>query len=482
MRNKTIIAISAILSIGAFFILPVYDDFYYLSSPHKMMDVESFLPNGSFWRPIDALWGIMMGKYVDAFPFLNHLLVLICFAYSSFGLIKILNYSNVKGYTKSIAIAIFMLSPALVATTYSIDSINQALCLAFGISSLLLYKHHKFWTYVFITLSLFSKESGIAWFAVTPLLSLVIEKCHNNKDYINKKDYTSLIKPYCISIVIILIYACIRIYLNVPSDSIENGYSRYTPQLGLNCIAGLCMIVGSAISVIDTIALFIEHNYIIVFTTALISVIFIFIIIKKTVKKENLRIFIPLVLSIIAITSPHLIMEHPGEMHVYPSLWIIALSIGILTKEANWGKKELALIALTFLFGIFVFIHKGYYIYKNGRIANERVSSAVSQSKNIPNKVCILDCDNQIPIYSVFQTNGRNCWYSGKGTRLYFDLENPQIVSYHIIKIEDLKRHLHIYTHKDSTYNAIWIVKDNHVRVISIKTYSGKTHTRKQRR
>ena len=326
MRNKTIIAISAILSIGAFFILPVYDDFYYLSSPHKMMDVESFLPNGSFWRPIDALWGIMMGKYVDAFPFLNHLLVLICFAYSSFGLIKILNYSNVKGYTKSIAIAIFMLSPALVATTYSIDSINQALCLAFGISSLLLYKQHKILSYVFITLSLFSKESGIAWFAVTPLLSLVLEKCHNNKDIINKKDYTSLIKPYCISIVIILIYACIRIYLNAPSDIIENGYSRYTPQLGLNCITSLCMIVGSAISVIDTIALFIEHNYIIVFTTVLISVIFIFIIIKNTVKKENLRIFIPLVLSIIAITSPHLIMEHPGEMHVYPSLWIIALS------------------------------------------------------------------------------------------------------------------------------------------------------------
>ena len=131
---------------------------------------------------------------------------------------------------------------------------------------------------------------------------------------------------------------------------------------------------------------------------------------------------------------------------------------------------------------IFIKLILNSYLYKNGRIANERVSSAVSQTKSIPNKVCILDCDNQIPIYSVFQTNGRNSWDSGKGTRIYFDLENPQIVSYHIIKIEDLKRHLHIYTHKDSTYNAIWIVKDNHVRVISIKTYSGKTHTRKQRR
>lgn len=72
MRNKTIIAISAILSIGAFFILPVYDDFYYLSSPHKMMDVESFLPNGSFWRPIDALWGIMMGKLLNIVTFFVH--------------------------------------------------------------------------------------------------------------------------------------------------------------------------------------------------------------------------------------------------------------------------------------------------------------------------------------------------------------------------------------------------------------------------
>lgn len=37
-----------------------------------MMDEESFLPNGSFWRPIDALWGIMMGKLLNIVTFFVH--------------------------------------------------------------------------------------------------------------------------------------------------------------------------------------------------------------------------------------------------------------------------------------------------------------------------------------------------------------------------------------------------------------------------
>lgn len=37
-----------------------------------MMGVKSFLPNGSFRRPIDALWGIMMGKLLNIVTFFVH--------------------------------------------------------------------------------------------------------------------------------------------------------------------------------------------------------------------------------------------------------------------------------------------------------------------------------------------------------------------------------------------------------------------------
>lgn len=51
-----------------------------------------------------------------------------------------------------------MLSPALVATVYSIDSINQVLCMTFGISSVLLYPKSKVLGYLMMLLALLAKR------------------------------------------------------------------------------------------------------------------------------------------------------------------------------------------------------------------------------------------------------------------------------------------------------------------------------------
>lgn len=475
MRNKIIITVSALLCIGAFFILPVYDDFYYLSSPHKSLDMESLLPNGSFWRPIDALWGgIIAGKLVSLFPFPNHLLVILCFAYASYGLIKTLKYCNVGGFSLSLAMSMFMLSPALVATTYSIDATNQTLSLAFGIGSLSLYRKHKLVSYLLMTLSLFSKESGIAWFVVTPLLSMVIEHGLHDGKKIGKSEYMSLIKPYCISMAAIMAYAALRYSLNIPVETAAGYTDRYTPHIGLNNITSLCIITGLAVTVVDTIALFIEHNFAVIGITTLVSIITILIIAKKSYSKANLSSGLPLIVCILAISSPHIIMSHPSEMHIYPSLWMIALTVGVLTKDAHWKKGEAAVASLFIACGVLVFMHKGYYMYVNGKIADKRVTSAVAHSKSIPEKVCVLDCDRQLPAYSVFQIDGKRCWDSGKGTRLRFDLENPKTVTYHVIDTKVLRQYIDTYTNKDSTYNALWIVKDNNVEVIDIPSSANK--------
>ncbi len=62
---------------------------------------------------------------------------------------------------KKISVGIFLLSPALVATVYSVDSINQVLCMSFGIASVLLYPKFKVFAFIMMLLALFSKESGI---------------------------------------------------------------------------------------------------------------------------------------------------------------------------------------------------------------------------------------------------------------------------------------------------------------------------------
>lgn len=465
MNNKIIYSIAIILSLGAFFVMPVYDDFYYLTAPHKFLPYNDLLPNGPFWRPIDAIIGFIIGKYSLPFPFLNHLIVLITFAFAIYGLKKILAYCHISPIAQSIALAFFCLSPALVATTYSIDSSNQTMSLALGLASLLVYQRRKFLAYILMILALFCKESGIAWFVITPILNLLIQKYHKDDITFHKQDFKPITKAWCLSFLILAIYATARIYLNIPGEAGTEPSTRYSGGIGINSITGLMIILSLSTTVIDTIALFIEKNYIILAISCIASLMFIYTIGKK-IKHQPKTVLYILAIVVLAAASPHLVMKHPSEMHLYPVLWLIALSIGLSISNVKWSKKENLALYAYFIMGVFVFAHKGIYIYKNGKIAESRTKSAVAQTAKIPKSVIVLDCDEQAKAYSVFQIDGKKGWDSGKGTRIYFDLINPQEVDYHVIKSEQVNTYIKSYYKSRNKYDACWIVKDNKVKVI----------------
>lgn len=464
---KLIYLLGFILALGAFLVLPNNDDFYCLLAPHKFEGSHVFLPNGAFWRPLDALWGLLMGKFVTAFPFLNHLFVLLLFTFCVYGLIKILDDCLVIGFTRQLSIGLFLLSPALVATVYSIDSINQVLCMSFGIASVLLYPKFKLFAFIMMVLALFSKESGIAWFVVTPFLCLIIENERKNVKNEYLRSYKQLIKPYVISFIILAVYFILRVVLRVPGAEASGNYAA---GLGLNSLIGLGLLFGVSLTSIDTIALFLEHEWIVVIVTAIISIIFLCVLIKKIVYLQKYNIFrlVQCFLLTLALTVPHLVMRHPGEMHAFPTLWGIALSVGIVFRNAEWKRQEKKIVFLFFICCIFVFVHKGYYMYKAGLFAKQRVESVVVNTQVIPHVVCVLDCDLPITEYSVFQASGEYCWYKGWASRVYFDLVNPKKTDYYVIQPNELEKYL-LKAKATKKYDAIWIVRDNNVSVYPLK-------------
>lgn len=464
---KFIFLLGFILALGAFFILPNNDDFYCLLAPHKFEGIDVFLPNGAFWRPFDASWGLLMGKCVAAFPFFNHLFVLLMFAFCAYGLNKILDDCLVIGFTKQLSIGLFMLSPALVATVYSIDSINQVLCMSFGIASVLLYSKFKLFAFIMMLLALFSKESGIAWFVVTPFLCLIIDNIRKGVKSEKLRSYKQLIRPYVISLIIIGVYFILRIVLRVPGAEVSGNYAA---GLGLNSLAGLGLLLGISLTAIDSVALFLEHNWVVVITTIVISIVFLWVLVKKTLclQKYNVVRLLQCILVTLALTAPHLVMGHPGEMHAFPTLWGIALSVGLVFRTAEWNKWEKKIVLVFFICCISVFIHKGYYMYKAGLFAKQRVESVVNNTKVIPHVVCILDCDLPIPGYSVFQATGEFCWYKGLASRVYFDLVNPEKTDYFVIQPNELEKYL-LRAKTSQKFDAIWVVKDNNVSVYSLK-------------
>lgn len=469
MKHKIIYGIGIFLALGAFLILPSDDDFYSLPAPHVLENWNVFLPNGAFWRPIDAAWGILMGKCVGAFPYLNHLMVLLLFAFCVYGLSKMLGYCRVGGMSKTLAIGMLLLSPALVATVYSIDSINQVLCTAFGIASVLFYRKHKVVSYLMMILALFSKESGIAWLVATPLLSLVLEEERQDTVCVDLKKYKLLIKPYIVSLLIIGGYFVLRLLLRQPEAMEASG--NYAGGLGLNSLMGLGMLMGISLTAVDTVALFLERNWIVVIASVVVSLAFLLLLLRKIIclKKNNWLRLLECLMITMMLTAPHLVMGHPGEMHAFPTLWGVALSVGVVLKKVQWSKWEKNVIVIFLLCCILVYLHKGYYMYQAGYFAKQRVESAVANTELIPHTVCILDCDPPIvPEYSVFRATGELCWYKGWATRVYFDLVNPRKTVYYVIHPNELEKYLR-KAKAVHRYDAIWIVKNNQVEVIGVK-------------
>lgn len=107
-------------------------------------------------------------------------------------------------------------------------------------------------------------------------------------------------------------------------------------------------------------------------------------------------------------------------------------------------------------------------MYKAGQFAKQRVESVIANTKVIPNIVCILDCDPPFTEYSVFQASGEYAWYKGWASRVYFDLVNPQKTDYYVIHPNELEKYL-LRAQNSKKYDAIWVVRDNKVRVLPQK-------------
>ena len=171
--------------IGIFYLLPTDDDWGYLVAPKlEGFNFNSFLPNGSFWRPIDAFVGLINNSYPILFPFFNHLLIGCGFLLSIYYLYKILKLLGFEGIPLNVSISIFIVSPAALGTVLGIDSINQMYSVCFGLIGIYHYLRRKYLLWIIVSiLAVFSKENGIVYFVIPPLIG-----------YLNKKSIKEVIK------------------------------------------------------------------------------------------------------------------------------------------------------------------------------------------------------------------------------------------------------------------------------------------------
>lgn len=468
------------LVIGTFFIRPVDDDWHSAACPRFNFSITDLLPSGAFWRPIENALGGILAYMPMLFPYVNHFLVIILFTLSAWVSCRIMRICCIKETVREFAFFVILLSPAGMATLFSIDAINQAGATLFGLLSIYAYLKNNGWKrYVYwilcATIAVFFKESGIAYFIATPLFALAL----NKPDWKYLLSIKKWVAPFIIGISSACVYLLLRVILNNGEISSVDDESNYAMHFSIvNIVKNAGLLLGSVLTTIDPLTLFCPpRNLIIAAITFFCGLPILALTFNSLIKEfqhnENILKYAILIIVIVCVMSPHLLMGHCGEMHAYSILPLCIISVALIFDSVvDTGKIYLFIsLALYFITAIGIDTHKFTTMYRCSLLGETYATQIDKQSTRIPKNVLIIETkNNNIVVYSVFYSSSptksfsRGEYYRWKHHYLY-----PQKIYYESLSETPTDMEIEEYIksyHKK--IDCVWLINDDIVNVIEL--------------
>jgi hypothetical protein len=457
-------------------IMPATDDWHYFTSPNFKPELGQLLPRTGYWRPLDVMFGWLLGLVPSFYPYLNHILVSLNHVLLIWIILRVSESLSIKRKAALIGAVCFAISPAVMATLLSVDSLNQSFSMLWGgwaIYTYLKLKGRKrvILYLLFSVLSVLSKESGIVWVLIAPFLSvLCILPQKENLAKIKRISIRTIIT----SLLFVIVYFSLRILITPATESFgsDNPENRlYLSIFSLSFIKNIVLLFGSGLTTLDTISLFlVPRNYTFIIISFLLGVPFLFLLIvnlfKKISDRNSVLKSIIFIILIIASASPHLVLTQTAEMHVYPTVFMIAIFIGWLMNDVKFSKVYLMCFVLFVSGALFSTARKFESIYQYGRSGIDIALALKDKTTVNPEKVLILTYEGEtVKGYSVFFQDQRWAYYGGAASRFVYNYRYPEEKMNLSFKNEFEKDS--IIKADGSKYNCIWIIYRDSVDVIN---------------
>lgn len=377
-----IVVTAPIVVYGLLSLLPTFDDWTYLASPYFGNFLDIIIPVGNYWRPFDACIGAVLGLNYHWFPSLNHLIIFPAHAISAYLVFRLCRFLGFRYSISNLATLFFYLSPGMLGTVLSIDSINQTYAHFWGLLGLWLFLIHKKGPQILFFigccyLATLSKENGIMWFVIIPGFAYGF-------GYIDKK-YLLRVAGY--AAVAITIYFIIR--LSLPVNPLYQNEAYFDSSI-LHFVKNVSKFILLTFLPADYVAWFIKAPVakLIFFLTVLLSLPLMTLIVGRQVAHWKDKKLFTLFFCMLMAVLPHLLTLFT-VMHVYASLSLFSLSIGYVLNEYKHKKY------LTYSFAAFVLsalisdIHHTQAAYQSGKTAKKWVNKLL-KCYLIPLKRCTV--------------------------------------------------------------------------------------------
>ena len=370
------------LSLLAFSVYPAFDDWFYAAPQPDMNLVESLMPSTIFWRPFHSIISYVLGYVPFLFPYLNHCLSLFCHFVLCIILHELLTAITHNKFASAVGILFFCLSPGIVYPISDTDIFEHGFAMVSGICAALCffkakikgkYSYYLLW-FIFAFGAVIFRENGLSWFLASIMLFMVYSYSERECGIIELLKENSL--HIVIAVLGMILYFALRFYL---LGGIRLGASngRYSVNLSpLNIIKNYCLIIGSAVTSSDAIAIFVKpRNYPVIVITSVISLLFLWYIFKClrhifTADRKTFKIIAGLFICAGYISSPFAVIDHVGDNTTYEMLFMCSLILGIVLSRCRPAKyAEVTIIAIMIISMFCVQCHKFYTaITYTGRI------------------------------------------------------------------------------------------------------------------
>ncbi|KAA6348780.1 hypothetical protein EZS27_003758 [termite gut metagenome] len=483
MKKLTFLFIFIFVTAITLFLWPTSDDWSTML-PCYDFNLSALLPTVVFWRPFEYLFSIFLGFIPWSYPYLNHILVVI----AHFFIAYILYWMCKKfEFNKKIAIGVvlfFLFSSGATGTVLSVDSLNQAYSTLWGLLSfVVLLKCKKFLKYLFWVLFCFiaalCKESGIVWFCASPMLFFAL-RINTIESVFKKSELISFSRNLGLGLLFVVLYFIIRLSLQPEGVELGATEGRYHLSFSLSIIRNIAVLFGGAMTSIDSIALFLSpRNYLLLFLTVVLNIPLLLCILfyaKQLIHdgKKTGQVILLVIIAVV-VSSPHLVMKKAGEMHVYPTLFIVSLVFGILFNTYSYStekRKSLGKICVV-LFFISVIItdtHKWLSVYHYG-MSSYNLSKEIFQHTPLPppDKALLINVKYDEPGYSIFHQSPYYAIGKGEAVKYFYNFKYPKVINRINIKDGDENFiNFQIRTITDTlsvNYDCIWIVNKLQVRL-----------------
>lgn len=459
--RQLILLTSPLLLWAACVCYPVVDDWTYLTVPNfdGFMKADYLLPRGNQWRPFDAIFGYLLALRPTLFPWMNHVVIVVGHVVNTLLVYSIGQQLGFKSLARYISTLVFYLSPAMVATVLNTDSINQVYSQLWGLTGLLIClrmrgrRKYVLWG-ITLLLATLSKENGIMWAWVTPL---VVAGGRNERQAIRN--------GFLWGTVVAFLYLTVRFAW---STEVIRTDSAYVNDGLLQHVRGLMMLIGYTFVPLDYVSIVHapSRNGWLIAITLLLSIPFLMMFFRCLLKSSS-RIGWVLMASILLLALPHLLTIF-SVLHAYAALSLSALLIGYVIQQET---RRQWLIGSFIAYAAAMLISTGHHWQKSvesGETARQLVREVLRQSKHSAHNVFLIMQEDKSPQYSSFCVNPADAFGWGRAICMETHYQWPESITELVVPVDQWneKKDSFIFDALSMGYDAVWIQKHHTITVL----------------